>query len=236
MSVGNNSIDVRDVLLLFSFVICVNLENHLERIYAQPIHHVISGGLMRSIFAVLLSLFATDVFAEEANNKPVFSSANISVTETKLEDNATDGCWTNLKQSREYLDEQFKMNGYKQVTRGNEYGYLTKEEFTLVNRTMAKLPNELAEYERYSAYLAMMQKNYYEPTISVLAYRNDFGRCYGFIQVSLNRWLAAHHVDKSYVVEVDYNRNVFMNADNVNGLVLNMAKEFVKYLQTTERK
>ena len=95
---------------------------------------------MRSIFAVLLSLFATGVFAEEANNKPVFSSANISVTETKLVDNATDGCWTNLKQSREYLDEQFKMNGYKQVVLGDEYGYLTKEEWTLVNRTMAKFP------------------------------------------------------------------------------------------------
>ena len=191
---------------------------------------------MRSIFAVLLSLFATGVFAEEANNKPVFSSANISVTETKLVDNATDGCWTNLKQSREYLDEQFKMNGYKQAVLGDEYGYLTKEEWTLVNRTMAKFPNELAEYARYSAYLAMMQENYYEPTINVLAYRNDLGRCYGFIQVSLNRWIGLHHIDKSYVVEVDYNRNVFMNADNVNGIVLNMAKEFVKYLQTTERK
>jgi hypothetical protein len=217
-------------------VICVNLENQLERIYRQTIHRVISGEPMRSIFAVLLSLLATGLFAEEENNKPVFSSANISVTETKLEDNATDGCWTNLKQSREYLDEQFKMNGYKQVTMGDEYGYLTKEEFTLVNRTMAKLPDELSEYERYSAYLAMMQKNYYEPTISVLAYRNDLGRCYGFIQVSLNRWVAAHHINKSYVVEVNYNRNVFMNADNVNGIVLNMAKEFVKYLQTTERK
>ena len=95
----------------------LSTENQLERLYAQIIHRVISGEPMRSIFAVLLSLFATGVFAEEANNKPVFSSANISVTETKLEDNATDGCWTNLKQSREYLDEQFKMNGYKQVTR-----------------------------------------------------------------------------------------------------------------------
>ena len=190
---------------------------------------------MRSIFAVILSLFATGVFAEEEDNKPVFSSANVSVTAATLVDNADDGCWTNLKQSREYLDEQFKMNGYKQVTRGDEYGYLTKEEFTSVNRTMAKLPDELSEYERYSAYLAMMQKNYYEPTISVLAYRNDFGRCYGFIQLSLNRWVASHHIEKSYIVEVTYNRQVFMNADNVNGIVLNMAKEFVKYLQTTSK-
>ena len=68
------------------------------------------------------------------------------MTETKLVDNATDGCWTNLKQSREYLDEQFKMNGYKQVVLDDEHGYLTKEEWTLVNRTMAKFPNELAEY------------------------------------------------------------------------------------------
>nr|BDD48174.1 hypothetical protein 10 [Paracoccaceae bacterium] len=191
---------------------------------------------MRSIFAVLLSLFATGVFAEDTeDNKPAFSAANISVTETKLVDNAENGCWTNLRQSREYLDEQFKMNGYKQVTRGDEYGYLSKEEWTLVNRTIAKLPNEMAEYARYSAYLTMMQKNYYEPTISVLAYRNDFGRCYGFIQLSLNRWVASHHIEKSYVVEVNYNRQVFMNADNVNGIVLNMAKEFVKYLQTTAK-
>jgi hypothetical protein len=216
-------------------VICVNLENQIERIYARPIQSAISGEPMRSIFAVILSLFATGVFAEEEDNKPVFSAANISVTETKLVDNAENGCWTNLRQSREYLDEQFKMNGYKQVVLGDEYGYLTKEEFTLVNRTMAKLPDELSEYERYSAYLTMMQKNYYEPTISVLAYRNDFGRCYGFIQLSLNRWVAAHHIEKSYVVEVNYNRQVFMNADNVNGIVLNMAKEFVKYLQTTSK-
>lgn len=190
---------------------------------------------MRLLFAVLLSLFATSIFAEDEDNKPVFSSANIGVTEATLIDNAEDGCWTNLKQSREYLDEQFKMNGYKQVVRGDEFGYLTEEEFTLVNRTMAKLPDEMPEHAAYAAYLAMMQKNNYEPTISVLAYRNEFGRCYGFIQLSLNRWVASHHVNKSHIVELTYHRQVFMNADNVNGIVLNMAKEFVKYLQTTAK-
>ena len=182
-------------------------------------------------FTLISSVVATGVVAEEIK-QPFFSPTHISVASTKLTDDARDGCWTNLKQSREYLDEQLKLNGYEHVEDAGEYGYLTKAEWTFANRTFTKMPDEIPEHAGYAGYLAMLQKNYYEPTIQVIASRNEFGRCYGFVQVSFNRWVSSHHIERSYNVEVDYIRQIFMNADNTNGIVLDMSKKFVKHVKT----
>ena len=55
----------------------------------------------------------------------------------------------NLKQSREYLDEQFKMNGYGRWFSVMNTDTSPRKNVTLVNRTMAKFPMKLAEYARY---------------------------------------------------------------------------------------
>lgn len=184
---------------------------------------------MRTLFAGFLSMVAVVVTAEEQPN--LFTPDQIKIGEVALDDRATDGCWTNLKESREYLEEQFRLNGYE--LRDEEALIAPEEERRRVGNVVRSLANEDAPPSVVKgAYLTMLQDNSYDAMIKVLATRTTGGYCVGSLRVSIQRVLVGHHEDVVYKVDVDYLDLGFSENSNVNIIVLDLSKSLVKYLKT----
>ena len=73
---------------------------------------------MKNLFAAIAILFATTTGAFAIDQDYVKSIKQIEVI---LEDNATNACWTNLKESREYAEE--KLRGLGATLYDNEEKY-----------------------------------------------------------------------------------------------------------------
>ena len=69
--------------------------------------------LFQQIAFTLISKRRSDGRRRRRDKTTIFSPTHISVASTKLMTTPEMSCWTNLKQSREYLDEQLKLNGYE---------------------------------------------------------------------------------------------------------------------------
>ena len=183
---------------------------------------------MRALFACVLSIFASVTIAEDLPH--YFTPDQIKIGSVTLEDNATNGCWTNLKESREYLEEQFRLNGYKLMD--EDALVVPEEERRRVGDIVRSLVSEAPQSVVKSAYLTMLQGNRYDANIKVHATRSKAGLCIGTIRVSIQRILVGHHEDVVYTVDVDYLDNIYSQSGNLNIEVLDLAKSFVKYLQT----
>ena len=73
---------------------------------------------MKNLFAAIAVLFAASTGAFAIDQDYV---KNIKQVEVILEDNATNACWTNLKESREYAEE--KLRGLGATLYDNEEKY-----------------------------------------------------------------------------------------------------------------
>ena len=74
--------------------------------------------VMKNLFAAIAVLFAASTGAFALDQDYV---KNIKQVEVILEDNATNACWTNLKESREYAEE--KLRGLGATLYDNEEKY-----------------------------------------------------------------------------------------------------------------
>lgn len=183
---------------------------------------------MRNLFACVLSIFASVAIAEDRPH--YFNPDLINIGSVTLEDNASNGCWTNLKESREYLEEQFRLNGYELMDEDTLVA--PEEERRRVGNVVRSLVNEAPQSVVKSAYLTMIQGNRYDANIKVHATRSKAGFCVGTMRVSIQRILVGHHEDVVYTVDVDYLENIFSEQGNLNIKVLDLSKSFVKYLKT----
>ena len=184
---------------------------------------------MRTLFAGFLSMIASVALAEDRPH--MFTPDQIKIGEVALHDRATGGCWTNLKESREYLEEQFRLNGYELLSK--EALIAPEEERKRVGNIVRSLANEDAPSSVVKgAYLTMLQHNSYDAMIKVLASRTPAGFCVGSLRVSINRVLVGHHEDVVHKVDVMYLDQVFSENSNVNIIVLDLSKTLVKYLKT----
>ena len=86
------------------------------------------------IYAILALFFSCD-----ANAQFYSSDANPSTVESisvRIIDEATDGCWTNLREVREYAEEKLRIAGYKVVSQEGEYRFVINvHAFRLKRRT-----------------------------------------------------------------------------------------------------
>lgn len=183
---------------------------------------------MRALFAVFLSMIASVALAEERPH--LFTPEQIKIGEVSLVDNAKNGCWTNLKESREYLEEQFRLNGYELLSQ--EALIAPEEERRRVGNVVSRLVDEAPQSVVKGAYLTMIQDNRYDATIKVHAVRTTAGSCIGTMRISIQRILVGHHEDVVTTVDVDYLENIYSEPDNLNIEVLDLSKSFVKYLKT----
>ena len=183
---------------------------------------------MRTLIAFVLSIFASVALAEESPD--LYIPDQIKIGDVSLDDRATGGCWTNLKESREYLEEQFRLNGYELLD--EDALVVPEEERRRVGNIVRRLANEAPTNVVKSSYLTMIQDNRYDAVIKVLASRTPAGYCVGSLRVSITRILVGHHEDIVHNVDVMYLYQVFSENSNININVLDLSKTFVKYLKT----
>ena len=180
---------------------------------------------MRTLLVVFLSMFAVIVTAEEKPN--LFSPDQIRIAKVTIQDRATNGCWTNLKESREYFEEQFRLNGYEIIP--EEYHKVPKAEQERVSDVVLNLGSETPMHVIKSAYMTMIQDNRYDAKLRVYAARTGIGQCVGTMTASIQRYIIGHHEDAVSQVNVESLEQAFSDGDNLNIPVLDLAKTFVKY-------
>ena len=75
---------------------------------------------MIRLFFTVMSVFAAN-FANAADYFTTSDFSKIPSIEVVLNDKASDACWTNLTESREYAEEKVRMVGSKPFTAENRY-------------------------------------------------------------------------------------------------------------------
>jgi len=66
---------------------------------------------MRFITLIIFILFAAPSYAQFISQE--FRLADTGTVHVQLSDNATNGCWTNLRETREYAEEKLRSKGAK---------------------------------------------------------------------------------------------------------------------------
>jgi len=70
------------------------------------------GKIMRILSILFLTIiFSNSVYAQSTVWSPDFRVSNVKFIDLNLLDDAKNGCWTNLKEVREYADEKLRMKG-----------------------------------------------------------------------------------------------------------------------------
>lgn len=187
---------------------------------------------MRYLIAGLFSLLATVGAAEE---EWVYGPDQIKITAVSLADYAKRGCWTNLKESREYLEEQLKAMQYE-LLYDLSPDWMKKEDRDRALEIVSNLPSDVSLAVRSAMYLDMVQQNAYEVRIRVSANRMNSGQCYGAARVGLYRYAGGHNADHFQSVEFIALDQIFVKNKNLNIAVLDLAKAFAHYLKTGEVK
>ena len=183
---------------------------------------------MRTFFAIFLSMIASVALAEERPH--LFTPDQIKIGEIRLDDRATGGCWTNLKESREYFEEQFRLNGYELLS---EVALIaSEEERKKARKVVRSIAGEVTTSVYKSTYYNILQDNRYDAMVRVLASRSSTGLCVGSLRVSLQRVIVGHHEDIITHVDVEYLDQVVAQSNNVNIIVLDLSKTLVRYLKT----
>ena len=185
---------------------------------------------MRYLIAGLFSLLATVGAAED---EWVYGPDQIKITAVTLADYAKRGCWTNLKESREYLEEQLKAVQYE-LLYDPSADWVKKEDRDRALEIVSNLPSDVSPAVRSAMYLNMVQQNAYEVRIRVTANRMSSGQCYGGARVGLYRYVGGHHVDQLQSAGFIFLEQIFVNSENLNIPVLDLAKAFAHYLKTGE--
>lgn len=187
--------------------------------------------VMRLLFVYFLVHFASAASAETLN---VYSPEQIQIGKVTLDDDAVSGCWTNLKESREYLEEQLRLNGYTLMETSVTEKWVTEEERHNASETAKSLPDTTPTNVVKSAFLTMIQKNLYDVQIQVHATRTNAGKCFGSVRTSLKRFSVGHHEDAVVDADFTYLSQIYIGKNNLNIEVLDLSKSFVGYLRTGE--
>lgn len=183
---------------------------------------------MRFLLPIILSSICSVSFAEQESP---YTPDEIAIVEVRLNDDATGGCWTNLKESREYAEEQLRLNGYKFLGIQNGDPIATEEDKAAATKFMRQLGGDTDEHLLYGAYLHHIQQNKYSVMLSVSASRSSAG-CYGFVSVDLTRYAVGHSRPASADVSYTYTKKIFSHKQNANLVMLDVVKTFVKYIKT----
>ena len=183
---------------------------------------------MRYLLPIILSSICSATFAEQESP---YTPEEIVIVDVRLDDDATGGCWTNLKESREYAEEQLRLNGYKFLGIQNGDTIATEEDKAAATKFMRQLGGDTEEHLLYGAYLHHIQQNKYSVMLSVSASRSTSG-CYGFVSVDLTRYAVGHSRPASSEVSYTYTKKIFSNVQNANIVMLDVIKAFVKYIKS----
>ena len=165
----------------------------------------------------------------------MYGPDQIKITAVSLADYAKRGCWTNLKESREYLEEQLKAMQYE-LLYDLSPDWMKKEDRDRALEIVSNLPSDVSLAVRSAMYLDMVQQNAYEVRIRVSANRMNSGQCYGAARVGLYRYAGGHNADHFQSVEFIALDQIFVKNKNLNIAVLDLAKAFAHYLKTGEVK
>ena len=175
--------------------------------------------------AVILSFTLGLTTAVSANEK-FFTSNLVGDVQIYLNDRAVNGCWTNLKETREYAEEQLQMKGYKVAKHKLLEHPDTQDILNLYKPLVMGLPEPFSEEDRYNILLDVMQKDRFILVIEVNAERSRSG-CFGATRVTLERMTMGFHnraLMKAIAAEFD---TVGVNYQNFNIAILDNVKTFV---------
>lgn len=184
---------------------------------------------MRTILTALLMTLATQVAAEETSS--IYSSDKIRISSVEIYDLAKQGCWTNLTESRQYLEEQLRIGGYTLLDSPNG-DWVTEADKVRAGRSVAKIANDISEADSHALFLRLIQGDVYEAFIRVNADLSTNNLCYGGIRIGLSRYIASHEVDSSKNIEFTYLDQIVLKSGNLNIPVLELSKQFVRYIST----
>lgn len=177
----------------------------------------------------LITLFLSFTFGLTTTisaNEKFFTPKLIGTVQVHLSDRAVNGCWTNLKETREYAEEQLQMYGYTVAKHKLLEHPDTKETLDLYKPLVMGLPEPFSEEDRYNILLDVMQKDRFILVIEVNAERSRSG-CFGATRVTLERMTMGFHnraLMKAIAAEFD---TVGVNYQNFNIAILDNVKTFV---------
>ena len=132
------------------------------------------GNTSMTKLLLILSLTFGLTTAISANEK-FFTPKLIGTVQVHLSDRAVNGCWTNLKETREYAEEQLQMYGYTVAKHKLLEHPDTKETLDLYKPLVMGLPEPFSEEDRYNILLDVMQKDRFILVIEVNAERSRSG-------------------------------------------------------------
>ena len=180
---------------------------------------------MKNLLIILLLItgLCTSALAQEKFLTP----ENVGDVHVRIFDHAINGCWTNLRESKEYAEEQLKMRGYTISTvnllEHPDAGSAAQKYLPLVR----KLPEEFSNEDRDNLLLDILQGNNFYLFIEVLSKRDKGGLCFGTTRVTLER-LSFGFSDNVLMraVAAKY-ATVSANYQNFNIEVLDALKDFI---------
>jgi hypothetical protein len=82
------------------------------------------SNLMKSLAVMLAVLFTTFDAASAQGYSPDANPTSVDSISVSLTDAASDACWTNLREVREYAEEKLKIEGYNVVADEGEYTFM----------------------------------------------------------------------------------------------------------------
>ena len=175
------------------------------------------------IIVLLINGLCTSALAQEK----LLTPENVGDVNVFIIDDAVNGCWTNLRESREYAEEQLKIRGY------------TINEFALLEHTdvdplmqkyrplVGKLHEEFSDEDRNNLLLDIAQGNRFTLLIRVVSQRENVGLCFGSVRVTLERIsLGFSNSSPMRAVAAEFYK-VGVNYQNINITVLDALKDFI---------
>ena len=175
------------------------------------------------VIVLLITGLCTSALAKEKYLTP----ENVGDIHVHISDRAVNGCWTNLKESREYAEEQLKMRGYTisevKLLQHPDVEILMKKYEPLV----WKLPEEFSDEDRYNLLLDLLQDNRFVLIIEVLSKRDDGGLCFGATRMTLERLSFGFSDRMGMRAVAAVYANVGVNYQNFNIEVLDSLKAFI---------
>ena len=179
---------------------------------------------MRALLLLLFTVFATQA---SANMMTIDDLKNLKYIEVVIDDKAKNGCWTNLRESREYAEEQLKIRGYTittvQLLEHPDAGFAAQKYLPLV----LKLPEEFSDEDRDNLLVDIAQGNRFSLVIEVLSKRGNGGLCFGSVRVTLERLSFGFSDSLGMRATAAAYANVGTNYQNFNIEVLDSLKAFI---------
>jgi hypothetical protein len=79
--------------------------------------------LMQFLAITAAVLFTTTNAANAMGYSPDADPSSVGSIIVKIDDNAKNSCWTNLREAREYAEEKLEIEGYNVLAESGEYGF-----------------------------------------------------------------------------------------------------------------